>query len=320
MAVEFRFGRFTLDCTRRELRRDGQRIQLEPTGFRILEHLVQHRDRAVSRPELMAAVWPDVHVSASSLYTAIYQLRNALRAADPDAAPIETLRGYGFLFTEAVEVFESSSVASEPASLERDRQLLEVYGALASEGLWCFEMDRPLRVSLSDAALVDEILQHARMSFCNAALAAMYGYTDPSELIGRPITDFLVTDRPENLAYLRSLKRSWSVRGALSFEVDRRGSPRWISNDVECVVQGDEVLRVCGMQRDVTASHVPRSPRRTERERDYRRPDLASALLEIQRLSREALASLARAETSDVACMSLSEARQRAGELLKILS
>lgn len=317
MAVEFHFGRFTLDCTRRELRRDGERIQLEPNAYGILAYLIQNRERAVSRGELMKALWPDVHVSMSSLYTAMYQLRSALRAVDPTCSPIETLRGYGFLFTAPVEAAADGVLAAERAS-DRDRELLAAYGALTTDGLWCFELERPLRESLPESALVEAVLEHSTLSFCNASLAKTYGYADPAELIGRPLTDFLVADRPENFAYLLELIRRRSVRGAISVEVDRNGAPRWISNDVMCVIRGHEVTRVCGLQRDVTPSRSARkAPRAAARDRGGR--DLAKALLEIQRLSQEALASLANGEPSDDAWHSLSEAQERADQLRKRL-
>ena len=317
MSAQFRFGRFTLDCTRRELRCGDERIVLEPTGYRILVQLVEHRDRAVSRRELMQAVWPDVHVSMSSLYTAIYGLRSALRAADPSCSAIETLRGYGFLFADPVEVVEDGVPAggAERARSERDRDLLETYGALTTQGIWCFELERPVSVALQDAALLEAVLQQATLSFCNAPLAATYGYAEPHELIGRRATDFLVVDRPENLEYLLSLKRTPSLRGALSFEVDRRGAPRFISNDVECVIRGGELLRVCGMQRDVTPVRGESSYGLAQRGRD-----LVQALLEIQQLSCAALASLARGESNDDALADLHEAHERAAHLRKTLS
>jgi hypothetical protein len=127
-----------------------------------------------------------------------------------------------------------------------------------------------------------------------------------------------MADRPENLAYLREVIRRRTLRGALSVEVDRSGAPRWISNDVTCVVRGQEVLRVCGMQRDVTAARLSTAlppPARAQRGGK----ELVGALLEIQRLSREALAALARGESSDDARLNLSEAQQRAELLRKML-
>ncbi len=317
MALEFRFGRFTLDGTRRELRHDGKRIQLEPNGYRILAYLVQHRHRAVARRELMEAVWPEVHVSIASLYTAFYQLRSTLRAADPSCSPIQTLRGYGFLFSEPVEVDAGTPSSGRDGALERDRQLLSAYGSLATEGLWCFELERPLSVTLPEPALIDAVLGEARLSYANPSLARTYGYADPSELIGRPLTDFLVADRPENLAYLRDVIRRRTVRDAVSVEVDRSGAPRWFSNDVTCVVQGREFLRVCGMQRDVTGS---RSARVAPHAEEPHGRDLVGALLELERLSQQALASVARGEPSDDAWMSLSEAHERADQLRKMLA
>ena len=37
--------------------RDGQALSLEPKAVRVLLYLIEHRDRAVSKEDLIGAVW-----------------------------------------------------------------------------------------------------------------------------------------------------------------------------------------------------------------------------------------------------------------------
>ena len=65
--VVLEFGDYRLDIARRELRRDGDLITLEPKVFDLLAFLVQNRDRVVSKDDLLQAVWGGRVVSDSAL-------------------------------------------------------------------------------------------------------------------------------------------------------------------------------------------------------------------------------------------------------------
>ena len=56
-AVIYRFGEFELDLARAELRAGASPRPLEPQVFALLVHLVENRDRLVSRDELLEKVW-----------------------------------------------------------------------------------------------------------------------------------------------------------------------------------------------------------------------------------------------------------------------
>ena len=72
------FGDHRLDIERRELRRGGELIDLEPKVFDLLSFLVQHRNRVVSKDDLLQAVWGGRIVSESALTTRINAVRRAL--------------------------------------------------------------------------------------------------------------------------------------------------------------------------------------------------------------------------------------------------
>ena len=53
----YRFEKYELDTDRRELRQGGEMVPLAPQVFDLLVYLIRHRERVISKDDLMAAVW-----------------------------------------------------------------------------------------------------------------------------------------------------------------------------------------------------------------------------------------------------------------------
>jgi len=115
------FGNQRLDLGRRELRRGGDLIELEPKAFDLLTFLVLNRDRVVSKDELLQGVWEGRVVSESALTTRINAVRHAL--GDDGAAQrlVRTFIRKGFRFIGEVSELteETSAAAAARASLSR---------------------------------------------------------------------------------------------------------------------------------------------------------------------------------------------------------
>ena len=75
------FDDCVLDVERRELRRAGAPVAVEPQVFDLLVHLIRNRARVVSKDDLLEAVWQGRIVSDSALANRI----NAARAAVGDS-------------------------------------------------------------------------------------------------------------------------------------------------------------------------------------------------------------------------------------------
>jgi len=74
----YSFGAFDLDTNVFELRRAGAPVAMEPQVFSVLTYLVEHRDRVVTKNELLDNVWGDRFVSESALTTRIKAARRAV--------------------------------------------------------------------------------------------------------------------------------------------------------------------------------------------------------------------------------------------------
>src|SRR5215472_18495666 len=105
------FGDHRLDIERRELRCGTELIDLEPKVFDLLAFLVQHRDRVVSKDDLLQGVWGGRIVSDSALTTRINAVHRAL--GDDGAAQrlVRTFTRKGIRFVG--EVKEISDPATQ---------------------------------------------------------------------------------------------------------------------------------------------------------------------------------------------------------------
>ena len=93
-------GDLALDRKMRRVTRGGRDINLSPTEFRLLEHLLQSPGRVYSRAQLLDAVWGrDIYVDERTVDVHVGRLRKAIsRGRERD--PIRTVRGLGYSFDE----------------------------------------------------------------------------------------------------------------------------------------------------------------------------------------------------------------------------
>ncbi len=93
-----RFGNAELDLEALELRVAGKRAPLGPRGIALLAALVESRERALSKHELLDTVWRGVVVEENNLQVQISTLRRLL-----GAQAIATIPGRGYRFMLQVE-------------------------------------------------------------------------------------------------------------------------------------------------------------------------------------------------------------------------
>src|SRR5919108_6017507 len=75
---QWRFADFRLDPDNACLWRGTQAITLTPKAFAVLQYLVTHPDRLITKDELLDAVWPETAVSEAVVRVAIGALRKVL--------------------------------------------------------------------------------------------------------------------------------------------------------------------------------------------------------------------------------------------------
>src|ERR1700744_6353786 len=126
----FEFGRFRLDGTTRVLSDGGAPVALSSRAFDILHFLIVHRDRTVTKDEIIARVWQGMTVDDNNLAVQISSLRRALSDHDENAPLILTIpgRGYRFVGKIADEAAKDVTTSIAVAATGRTRSRIWLLG------------------------------------------------------------------------------------------------------------------------------------------------------------------------------------------------
>jgi len=130
--VLFSFGDFALDCERRELHARGAAVQVEPQVFDLLVHLIENRDRVVSKDDLIASVWGGRIVSDSTVDSRINAVRKALGDSGGRQQFVRTIARKGFRFVGEVKAAAKTDGATTPSPMTLNQ---EVHFCTASDGV-----------------------------------------------------------------------------------------------------------------------------------------------------------------------------------------
>lgn len=111
--MQFLFRDHLLDTDRRELSREQVPVAVEPQVFDLVVHLMQNRDRVVSKDELIDKIWHGRSVSESTLTSRINAARKAVGDSGASQTLIRTIARKGFRFVGDVEA-KGGATAPEP--------------------------------------------------------------------------------------------------------------------------------------------------------------------------------------------------------------
>jgi PAS domain S-box-containing protein len=194
----------------------------------------------------------------SSTHPVPYQHKYRLRRADgtyrwmieigvPRYTPSGELNGFVGVDVDIHDLMLASEQLEQAET--RYRHFIEH----STEGIWRFESDTPISIHLTEDEQVRLLLDHTYLAECNVAMAAMYGYDRPEELIGRRLREFAGDDTAAMEQFLRGFVRSgYRLTDAETIEHDRHGRVRHFLNNLVGTIENDLVVRSWGMQRDIT--------------------------------------------------------------------
>lgn len=114
--MRFLFGECALDPGRRELRRGGEAVHVEPQVFDLLVHLICNRQKVISKDDLLAAVWGGRIVSESTLNNRINAARRAIGDSGEQQDFIRTVPRKGLRFVGDVREESDPSLAPNSTS------------------------------------------------------------------------------------------------------------------------------------------------------------------------------------------------------------
>jgi DNA-binding winged helix-turn-helix (wHTH) protein len=125
--TEYQFDTVEVRPRTFQVLRDGQVLALEPKSVRVLIYLIEHRDRAVGKDELLGAVWQDAAVTDNALTRVIAQVRRELGDDAREPRYIQTIPTVGYRFVAQIHSREPTA----PTPPLRRGQWVPVIAAVA---------------------------------------------------------------------------------------------------------------------------------------------------------------------------------------------
>lgn len=143
-----------------------------------------------------------------------------------------------------------------PTADNEQDQIKERYQAFiqnSSEGIWRFEIDKPISTSLSAREQIKRMYKYAYLAETNLSLAKMYGFRSVKSMIGMQLSEFLIESDPQNREYLEAfIASNYNLTNVESHERDKKGEDKYFLNSLIGIVENGHLVRAWGTQHDVT--------------------------------------------------------------------
>ncbi len=206
-AAIFRFGRFELRPSQRQLLAGGEPVAVGARAFDLLLVLVENHDRVLGRDELLDLVWPGLVVEENNLRQHVSALRKLL-----GATAVVTVPGRGYRFGMTLRDAAATTGARRgaldnlpmnlPALIGRESDLAAVIDLLADTHLLtlvgaggvgktrlALQVAQTVRAAYPDGVCVVELAPVTDPSRVPATVASVL---DVHEEPGRPLQDTLL--------------------------------------------------------------------------------------------------------------------------------
>lgn len=187
----YRFGNYNIDTSVYELRFNGELVSIEPQVFNLLVHLIENRDRIVSKDDLISAIWQDRPISDAALSSGIFAARRAVGDTGEAQAIIQTITRRGFRFVGSV-IAESPD---DPVAIQLSDKLPP--------------LDTSERVANSDAVPGGSALKTMKLDGfpeTTIPILAVLPFKNLSTDLDEYFCDGLTEDIIANLTYFRELR------------------------------------------------------------------------------------------------------------------
>ena len=123
----------------------------------------------------------------------------------------------------------------------------------SSEGIFCFDCEPPIDISLSPDEQIELIYKSALISEVNDTLARDYGYEKGEELIGMPVEKILPRANPESILLLKELiAENFSSVDKESVELNKFGKKLYFINNTVGIIKNGLLERVWGASTNIT--------------------------------------------------------------------
>lgn len=110
IAPELRVGTLWLDPIKKVIYQGNEPLDLRPKEYALLEYLMRHPGKVISREEFLRDVWYiSAHNASNRLEVCIHNIRTKVNA-QTNGAILKTIRGYGYVLDAALHSSHKEAV------------------------------------------------------------------------------------------------------------------------------------------------------------------------------------------------------------------
>ncbi len=123
------------------------------------------------------------------------------------------------------------------------------------EGIWWFESDKPMPVTLPEKKQIEYFYQQYYLIEANEALAQMYGFTSADKMIGMKLEDIRIPPDYNNCHLLKDFIRSgYRLTNVESHIVDKSGKHKYYLSNLVGIIENGLLVGGWGIQMDFSRS------------------------------------------------------------------
>lgn len=157
-------------------------------------------------------------------------------------------------------------------ALQKSEARYKTFISHTSDAVWRIEMAEPLPIDLPLDESLKRLFEQGHMAECNAAYAAIYGSSDPDQLMGKKLGDLIPPSDEARIESFRSMVRGgFQTRTIEIRALDATGKFKDLLRTEIPIVENGLLLRFWGITSDITE--------RKRRETELRRLNRALRML-----------------------------------------
>ena len=139
------------------------------------------------------------------------------------------------------------------SSIAENEQRYSAYAKNANEAIWRIDFEPPIPLDTPQSQQVQEIFDNGVFSEANDAVAHIYGLTKGTEVVGRPLREFLEQSNPKNVETMAEyVQKQFHMKNLVSYEKNAHGAIRTVVNNITPGIQDGQIRYVWGASLDIT--------------------------------------------------------------------
>ena len=158
---------------------------------------------------------------------------------------------------DALSIYGSRVTGQKRAQqqLEESKKRYELFISQSSEGIWRFEMKKPVSTDLPVDEQMKEFFENAYVAECNDSMAKMFGLKKAKELEGSGLKEVLQQNPHNNHLFAQFIQLGYRISEAEN-TFEQNGQVSHFLNNLVGIVNNSKVVSIWGTKQDITSKKL----------------------------------------------------------------